>query len=42
MEINTEAIAEAASAASFSGVVSVDVGDVPIFQHCAGFAHRAH
>ncbi|WP_285104517.1 serine hydrolase domain-containing protein [Promicromonospora sp. MEB111] len=39
--IDLDELDAAASARSFSGVVTIDVGDRRVVEHCYGFAHRA-
>jgi CubicO group peptidase (beta-lactamase class C family) len=41
MEINLEVLDAAASANAFTGVVTIDRGDVRVFERAHGFAHRA-
>jgi CubicO group peptidase (beta-lactamase class C family) len=41
MELNEQVLDEAAAKASFSGIVTVDVGDRREVERCYGFAHRA-
>jgi CubicO group peptidase (beta-lactamase class C family) len=41
MELTEQVLDEAAAEASFSGIVTVDVGDRREVERCYGFAHRA-